>query len=298
MSINQAQLERMSNAPGFIAALDQSGGSTPKALLAYGVAEDTYSNEDEMFAKVHEMRTRIMTSPAFTSDKILAAILFENTMDRQVDGKYTAEYLADKGIVPFLKIDKGLAEEANGVQLMKDMPDLDDLLARANDRGIFGTKERSNILAFNPVGIKEVVDQQFEVAKQVIDAGLVPIIEPEVNIKAEDKAAIEELLAEEIRLHLNQLGENDLVMLKLTIPTVPDTYRELASHPNVVRVVALSGGYTREEANELLAENHDMIASFSRALASDLRASQADDEFNDLLAKAIDTIYDASVNKK
>ncbi len=298
MSINQAQLERMSNAPGFIAALDQSGGSTPKALLAYGVAEDTYSNEDEMFAKVHEMRTRIMTSPAFTSEKILAAILFENTMDRQVDGKYTAEYLADKGIVPFLKIDKGLAEEANGVQLMKDMPDLDDLLARANDRGIFGTKERSNILAFNPVGIKEVVDQQFEVAKQVIDAGLVPIIEPEVNIKAEDKSAIEELLAEEIRLHLNQLGENDLVMLKLTIPTVPDTYRELASHPNVVRVVALSGGYTREEANELLAENHDMIASFSRALASDLRASQADDEFNELLEKAIDTIYDASVNKK
>lgn len=298
MSINQAQLERMSNAPGFIAALDQSGGSTPKALLAYGVAEDTYSNEDEMFAKVHEMRTRIMTSPAFTSDKILAAILFENTMDRQVDGKYTAEYLADKGIVPFLKIDKGLAEEANGVQLMKDMPELFDLLARANDRGIFGTKERSNILAFNPVGIKEVVDQQFEVAKQVIDAGLVPIIEPEVNIKAEDKAAIEELLAEEIRLHLDQLGENDLVMLKLTIPTVPDTYRELASHPNVVRVVALSGGYTREEANELLAENHDMIASFSRALASDLRASQADDEFNDLLASAIDTIYDASVNKR
>ena len=298
MSINQAQLERMSNAPGFIAALDQSGGSTPKALLAYGVAEDTYSNEDEMFAKVHEMRTRIMTSPAFTSEKILAAILFENTMDRQVDGKYTAEYLADKGIVPFLKIDKGLAEEANGVQLMKDMPELDDLLARANDRGIFGTKERSNILAFNPVGIKEVVDQQFEVAKQVIDAGLVPIIEPEVNIKTEDKAAIEELLAEEIRLHLDQLGENDLVMLKLTIPTVPDTYRELASHPNVVRVVALSGGYTREEANELLAENHDMIASFSRALASDLRASQADDEFNDLLASAIDTIYDASVNKR
>lgn len=298
MSINQAQLERMSNAPGFIAALDQSGGSTPKALLAYGVAEDTYSNEDEMFAKVHEMRKRIMTSPAFTSDKILAAILFENTMDRQVDGKYTAEYLADKGIVPFLKIDKGLAEEANGVQLMKDMPELDDLLARANDRGIFGTKERSNILAFNPAGIKEVVDQQFEVAKQVIDAGLVPIIEPEVNIKAEDKAAIEELLAEEIRLHLDQLGENDLVMLKLTIPTVPDTYRELASHPNVVRVVALSGGYTREEANELLAENHDMIASFSRALASDLRASQADDEFNDLLASAIDTIYDASVNKR
>lgn len=298
MSINQAQLERMSNDPGFIAALDQSGGSTPKALLAYGVEENTYTNDDEMFDKVHEMRTRIMTSPAFTSDKVLAAILFENTMDRKVDGKYTADYLADKGIVPFLKIDKGLAEEENGVQLMKPMPELDELLARANERGIFGTKERSNILSFNPVGIKDVVDQQFEVAKQVAAAGLVPIIEPEVNINAEDKAAIEELLAEEIRLHLDQLGENDLVMLKLTIPTVPDTYRGLAEHPNVVRVVALSGGYTREEANELLAENHDMIASFSRALASDLRVTQPDDEFNELLQTAIDSIYDASVNKR
>lgn len=298
MSINQAQLERMANDPGFIAALDQSGGSTPKALLAYGVEENTYNNDDEMFDKVHEMRTRIMTSPAFTSDKVLAAILFENTMDRKVDDKYTGDYLADKGIVPFLKIDKGLAEEENGVQLMKPMPELDDLLARANERGIFGTKERSNILSFNPVGIKDVVDQQFEVAKQIIAAGLVPIIEPEVNINAEDKAAIEDLLAEEIRLHLDQLGENDLVMLKLTIPTVPDTYRGLAEHPNVVRVVALSGGYTREEANELLAENHDMIASFSRALASDLRVTQPDDEFNELLQTAIDSIYDASVNKR
>ncbi|MEY8371660.1 fructose bisphosphate aldolase [Aerococcaceae bacterium 50-4] len=296
--MNQAQLERMANDPGFIAALDQSGGSTPKALLAYGVEENTYNNDDEMFDKVHEMRTRIMTSPAFTSDKVLAAILFENTMDRKVDDKYTGDYLADKGIVPFLKIDKGLAEEENGVQLMKPMPELDDLLARANERGIFGTKERSNILSFNPVGIKDVVDQQFEVAKQIIAAGLVPIIEPEVNINAEDKAAIEDLLAEEIRLHLDQLGENDLVMLKLTIPTVPDTYRGLAEHPNVVRVVALSGGYTREEANELLAENHDMIASFSRALASDLRVTQPDDEFNELLQTAIDSIYDASVNKR
>jgi fructose-bisphosphate aldolase class I len=298
MSINQKQLERMSNDPGFIAALDQSGGSTPKALAAYGVPEDAYTNDEEMFDKVHEMRTRIMTSPAFTSDKILGAILFENTMDRQVEGKDTADYLADKGIVPFLKIDKGLANEENGVQLMKDMPQLDDLLARANEHNIFGTKERSNILAFNPVGIKEVVDQQFAVAQKVIDAGLVPIIEPEVNINAEDKAAIEELLAEEIRLHLDTLGENDLVMLKLTLPTVPDTYRELADHPNVVRVVALSGGYTREEANELLAENRDVIASFSRALSSDLRVSQPDEEFNDLLQIAVDTIYDASVNKK
>lgn len=298
MSINQKQLERMSNDPGFIAALDQSGGSTPKALAAYGVPEDAYTNDEEMFDKVHEMRTRIMTSPAFTSDKILGAILFENTMDRQVEGKDTADYLADKGIVPFLKIDKGLANEENGVQLMKDMPQLDDLLARANEHNIFGTKERSNILAFNPVGIKEVVDQQFAVAQKVIDAGLVPIIEPEVNINAEDKAAIEELLAEEIRLHLDKLGENDLVMLKLTLPTVPDTYRELADHPNVVRVVALSGGYTREEANELLAENRDVIASFSRALSSDLRVSQPDEEFNDLLQTAVDTIYDASVNKK
>lgn len=298
MSINQKQLERMSNDPGFIAALDQSGGSTPKALAAYGVPEDAYTNDEEMFDKVHEMRTRIMTSPAFTSDKILGAILFENTMDRQVEGKDTADYLADKGIVPFLKIDKGLANEENGVQLMKDMPQLDDLLARANEHNIFGTKERSNILAFNPVGIKDVVDQQFAVAQKVIDAGLVPIIEPEVNINAEDKAAIEELLAEEIRLHLDKLGENDLVMLKLTLPTVPDTYRELADHPNVVRVVALSGGYTREEANELLAENRDVIASFSRALSSDLRVSQPDEEFNDLLQTAVDTIYDASVNKK
>lgn len=298
MSINEAQLSRMSNDPGFIAALDQSGGSTPKALKAYGVAEDAYQNEDEMYGQVHEMRTRIMTSPAFTSDKVLAAILFENTMDREVAGEYTADYLTNKGIVPFLKIDKGLAEEENGVQLMKPIPGLDDLLARANNRHIFGTKERSNILSFNPVGIKEVVDQQFDLAKQVIAAGLVPIIEPEVNINAEDKAAIEELLRDEIQNHLDQLGENDKVMLKLTIPTVPDTYLELAEHPNVVRVVALSGGYTREEANELLAENHKMIASFSRALASDLRASQDKAEFDKLLTDAIDTIYDASTNKK
>lgn len=298
MTVNEEQLNRMSNDPGFIAALDQSGGSTPKALKAYGVNEDEYSNDDEMFSKVHEMRTRIMTSPAFTSDKVLAAILFENTMDREVEGEYTATYLTNKNIIPFLKIDKGLAEQEDGVQLMKPMPELDSLLARANERGIFGTKERSVIHEENPVGITAVVDQQFEIAQQVIDAGLVPIIEPEVSIDAPDKAAIEELLANEILNHLEQLGENDLVMLKLTIPTVPDTYLQLAEHPNVVRLVALSGGYSRDEANELLKENQNMIASFSRALASDLRAGQSDDEFNQLLKEAIDTIYDASVNKK
>jgi fructose-bisphosphate aldolase class I len=297
MTVNEAQLDRMSNDPGFIAALDQSGGSTPKALKDYGVDEDAYSNEDEMFGKVHEMRTRIMTSPAFTSEKILGAILFENTMDREVEGEYTADYLANKGIVPFLKIDKGLAEKENGVQLMKDIPGLDDLLARANDRNIFGTKERSNILELNEEGIKAVVAQQFDLAKKVVAAGLVPIIEPEVNINAEDKAAIEEILRDEIKANLDQLGENDKVMLKLTIPTVADTYRELAAHPNVVRVVALSGGYSRDKANELLKENHDMIASFSRALAAELRYEQTDDEFNGLLQDAIDTIYDASVNK-
>lgn len=298
MTVNEEQLNRMSNDPGFIAALDQSGGSTPKALKAYGVNEDEYSNDDEMFSKVHEMRTRIMTSPAFTSDKVLAAILFENTMDREVEGEYTATYLTNKNIIPFLKIDKGLAEQEDGVQLMKPMPELDSLLARANERGIFGTKERSVIHEENPVGITAVVDQQFEIAQQVIDAGLVPIIEPEVSIDAPDKAAIEELLANEILNHLEQLGENDLVMLKLTIPTVPDTYLQLAEHPNVVRLVALSGGYSRDEANELLKDNQNMIASFSRALASDLRAGQSDEEFNQLLKEAIDTIYDASVNKK
>lgn len=296
--MNQEQLDKVKQGHGFIAALDQSGGSTPKALKAYGVNEDQYANEDEMFDMVHEMRSRIMTSPAFTSDKVLGAILFEQTMDREVEGQYTADYLADKGIVPFLKVDKGLADVENGVQLMKPMPDLDDLLARANNRHIFGTKMRSNVLSANKEGITAVVEQQFEVGKQIIAAGLVPIIEPEVSINAEDKEAIEEILRDAILDELNGLAEDDLVMLKLTIPTVPNLYKDLVNHPNVIRVVALSGGYTRTEANNLLKENDGIIASFSRALSSDLNASQSTEEFDSNLAEAIDSIFEASVNKK
>ncbi|QQD84932.1 MULTISPECIES: fructose bisphosphate aldolase [unclassified Jeotgalicoccus] len=296
--MNQEQLDKVKQGNGFIAALDQSGGSTPKALKAYGVDESQYSNENEMFDLVHEMRTRIVTSPSFTSDKVLGAILFEQTIDREVEGEYTGNYLANKGVVPFLKVDKGLADEKNGVQLMKPMPDLEDLLARANDRNIFGTKMRSNILSANEAGIKSIVDQQFEVGKQIIAAGLVPIIEPEVNIHAEDKKEIEEILNREILQQLDTLAEDELVMLKLTIPTVADQYKALVDHPNVIRVVALSGGYSRDEANELLKENHGVIASFSRALSSDLRADQSDEEFDAKLAEAIDSIYDASVNKK
>lgn len=293
--MNQAQFDRVKNANGFIAALDQSGGSTPKALKAYGVNEDQYSNDEEMFDLVHEMRTRIMTSPSFTSDKVLGAILFEQTMDRKVEDKYTAEYLSEKGIVPFLKIDKGLADEENGVQLMKPIPCLEETLAHAVERGIFGTKERSNILSYNEEGIKAIVDQQFELGKQVIAAGLVPILEPEVNINAEDKVKIEIFLRDEILKHLDELSEDQNVMLKLTIPTEPGTYDSLINHPRVVRVVALSGGYSREEANQLLAENKGLIASFSRALSSDLNASQSDDEFNATLQEAIDSIYEASI---
>lgn len=296
--MNQEQLDKVKQGNGFIAALDQSGGSTPKALKAYGVNEDQYSNEDEMFDLVHEMRTRIVTSPSFTSDKVLAAILFEQTMDREVEGQYTGDYLADKGVVPFLKVDKGLADEENGVQLMKPIPGLDELLARANERNIFGTKMRSNILSANKEGITAVVEQQFEVGKQIIAAGLVPIIEPEVSINAGDKEDIEALLIDAILEELNGLAESELVMLKLTIPTVPDLYKELVDHPNVIRVVALSGGYSRTEANNLLKENHGIIASFSRALSSDLNAGQSDEEFDAKLAEAIDSIYDASVNKK
>lgn len=296
--MNQEQLEKVKQGNGFIAALDQSGGSTPKALKAYGVNEDQYSNEDEMFDLVHEMRSRIVTSPSFTSDKVLGAILFEQTMDREVEGQYTGDYLADKGIVPFLKVDKGLADVENGVQLMKPMPDLEDLLARANDRHIFGTKMRSNVLSANKEGITAVVEQQFEVGKQIIAAGLVPIIEPEVSINAEDKEQIEEILRDAILEELNDLSEDELVMLKLTIPTVPNLYKELVDHPNVIRVVALSGGYTRTEANNLLKQNDGIIASFSRALSSDLNASQSAEEFDSSLAEAIDSIYDASINKK
>ncbi|EOB7724934.1 fructose bisphosphate aldolase [Staphylococcus aureus] len=295
--MNKEQLEKMKNGKGFIAALDQSGGSTPKALKEYGVNEDQYSNEDEMFQLVHDMRTRVVTSPSFSPDKILGAILFEQTMDREVEGKYTADYLADKGVVPFLKVDKGLAEEQNGVQLMKPIDNLDSLLDRANERHIFGTKMRSNILELNEQGIKDVVEQQFEVAKQIIAKGLVPIIEPEVNINAKDKAEIEKVLKAELKKGLDNLNADQLVMLKLTIPTEPNLYKELAEHPNVVRVVVLSGGYSREKANELLKDNAELIASFSRALASDLRAGQSKEEFDKALGDAVKSIYDASVNK-
>ncbi|MEK4555834.1 fructose bisphosphate aldolase [Jeotgalicoccus sp. FSL K6-3177] len=296
--MNQEQLEKVKQGHGFIAALDQSGGSTPKALKAYGVDEDQYTNEDEMFDLVHEMRTRIVTSPSFTSDKVLGAILFEQTMDREVEGQYTGDYLAEKGIVPFLKVDKGLADEENGVQLMKPIPGLEDLLARANDRHIFGTKMRSNILSADKEGIIAVVEQQFEIGKQIIAAGLVPIIEPEVSINAGDKEEIEEILRDAILEELNGLAEDELVMLKLTLPTVPNLYKELVNHPNVIRVVALSGGYTRTEANNMLKENEGIIASFSRALSSDLNANQSAEEFDSKLSEAIDSIFDASVNKK
>ncbi|QTN11046.1 fructose bisphosphate aldolase [Mammaliicoccus vitulinus] len=295
--MNQEQFEKMKNGKGFIAALDQSGGSTPKALKDYGIEENQYSNEDEMYTLVHEMRTRIITSPAFSSEKILGAILFEQTMDREVEGKYTSDYLADKGIVPFLKVDKGLADEENGVQLMKVIPGLDELLKRAKERNVFGTKMRSNILEANKDAIAKVVQQQFEIGKQIIEAGLVPIIEPEVNINAKDKEAIEDILKDEIAKELDKLNEDQYVMLKLTIPTKPNQYKSLIEHPNVVRVVALSGGYSREKANELLKENDNLIASFSRALVTDLFAGQSAEEFDSGLQDAVDSIYDASVNK-
>ncbi|EOV8585397.1 fructose bisphosphate aldolase [Staphylococcus pseudintermedius] len=295
--MNQEQFDKIKNGNGFIAALDQSGGSTPKALRGYGVSEDQYTNDDEMFNLVHDMRTRIVTSPSFTADKVLGAILFEQTMDREVEGKHTGEYLADKGIVPFLKVDKGLEDKENGVQLMKPIPKLDSLLDRANEHKIFGTKMRSNILEFNKEGIDAVVEQQFGIARQIISKGLVPIIEPEVNIDAEQKAEIEAYLAESIQKQLDKLGSEDYVMLKITIPTQKNQYQSLINHPNVVRVVALSGGYSLEKANEFLKTNHGLIASFSRALINDLRVSQSDKEFDRLLGQTIDAIYDASVNK-
>lgn len=295
--MNQEQFDKIKNGKGFIAALDQSGGSTPKALKAYGVEENEYSNDDEMFDLVHKMRTRIITSPAFNGDKILGAILFEQTMDREIEGQYTGDFLASKGIVPFLKVDKGLAEESEGVQVMKPIPDLDKLLKRANERHIFGTKMRSNILENNKEGIEKVVKQQFEVAKEIIAAGLVPIIEPEVNIHSKDKEAIEANLAEAIKAELDNLSKDEFVMLKLTIPTKANTYKALIDHPQVVRVVALSGGYSREEANKILKQNDGLIASFSRALVTDLNVKQSDEEFNSKLQDAIDSIFDASVNK-
>ncbi|MEM6819001.1 MAG: fructose bisphosphate aldolase [Pseudomonadota bacterium] len=295
MSVKEQQLAEMRNGKGFIAALDQSGGSTPKALGLYGVSEDAWSNDDEMFALVHKMRTRIMTSPSFDGDRILAAILFENTMDRDVEGRATAHFLWEqKQIVPILKVDKGLADEVDGVQVMKPMPDLDALLAKANDKGIFGTKMRSVIKQANAAGIAKIVAQQFEVGKQIVAAGLVPIIEPEVDIHCPDKAQAEAILKAEIMKHLDQLGDDELVMLKLTLPEQDDLYGDCVAHARVLKVVALSGGYSREEANARLARQPGMIASFSRALSEGLSAQQSDDEFNATLDTSIDAIVTAS----
>ena len=294
--VNQQQADKMTTGKGFIAALDQSGGSTPKALRLYGVEESAYSSEEEMFDLIHQMRSRIITSPVFNGDRVLAAILFEQTMDRSIEGKPTATYLwEDKGVVPLLKIDKGLADVENGVQVMKPMPGLDDLLARAAQGGIFGTKERSVIGAADAEGIAAVVAQQFEVAKQVLSHGLIPIIEPEVTISISDKAEAEDLLRDEITKNLDALPADQKVMLKLTLPTQANHYQSLVEHPKVMRVVALSGGYSRDDANKMLAENTGVIASFSRALTEGLSAQQSDDEFNATLDKSIQSIYDASV---
>jgi fructose-bisphosphate aldolase class I len=293
--MNQEQFEKVRNGQGFIAALDQSGGSTPKALALYGVGEDAYSNEAEMFDRIHEMRSRIITSPSFGGDRIVGAILFEMTMDREVEGKPTGDYLWQvKQVVPFIKIDKGLADEANGVQVMKAMPDLDELLARSAAKGMFGTKERSVIKLADDKGIGAVVDQQFEVGRQVLGHGLVPIIEPEVDIKSPEKAEAEVKLKAAILGQLDQLGDQH-VMLKLTLPEQDGFYTELVEHPNVLKVVALSGGYSREEANARLARNHGVIASFSRALTEGLSAQQSDDEFDAALDTAIKSIYEASI---
>ena len=295
--MNKEQFEQMKNSKGFIAALDQSGGSTPKALKIYGITEDQYSNEEQMFDLIHQMRTRIIKSPAFSHNKIIGAILFEQTMDRQIDGKYTADYLwNEKHVVPFLKVDKGLEPlDSDGVQLMKPIDGLAELLSRANERHIFGTKMRSVVKKASPKGIARVVQQQFEVAKQIIAAGLVPIIEPEVDINIPDKSPAEAILRDEIRKHLDALPSIANVMLKLSLPTINNLYKEFTQHPRVVRVVALSGGYPREKANAILAENKGVIASFSRALTEGLSATQTDEQFNNALAHTVEGIYEASI---
>ena len=293
--MNEEQLEKVRTAEGFVAALDQSGGSTPKALAQYGVEESAYSGEDEMFDLIHQMRTRIITSPSFTGDKVLGAILFEQTMDREIEGRGTAEYLwSERGVVPFLKTDKGLADEVNGAQVMKPNPGLDDLLGRAVEKGVFGTKMRSVIKLADPDGVKAVVDQQFEVGHQILAAGLMPIIEPEIDIHSPEKAEAEALLLESIMSHLDSLGDGESVMLKLTLPDEDNFYRSLIDDDRVLRVVALSGGYSRDEANDRLSRNNGMIASFSRALAEGLSADQSDEEFNAMLGNSIDAIFAAS----
>ena len=294
--MNEEQFEKVKSGRGFIAALDQSGGSTPKALRLYGVDESAYSNEAEMFDRIHEMRARIMTSPVFTGERILGAILFEMTMERTVLGKGTAEYLwQDKNVVPFLKVDKGLAEEADGAQVMKPMPDLDAVLARALNHGVFGTKMRSVITLANAAGVRAVVDQQFEVGRQILDAGLVPIIEPEIDIHSPEKAAAEALLKPALLAEVDRLGADQHIMLKLTLPEQDDLYAELVAHPSVLRVVALSGGYTLAEANERLARQHGVVASFSRALTAGLSVQQGEAEFDAALDAAIASIYEASL---
>jgi fructose-bisphosphate aldolase, class I len=294
--VDQAQAERMTSGKGFIAALDQSGGSTPKALRLYGIEDSAYSSDTEMFDLIHQMRSRIVMSPAFGGNRVLAAILFEETMDRDFGRKPSATYLwQDKGVVPFLKIDKGLADAADGVQLMKPMPGLDDLLDRAAAKGIFGTKERSVIAAADESGIAAIVGQQFDVAQQVLSHGLIPILEPEVTITIADKAAAEHILRDQLGTHLDGIPEGQRVMLKLSLPTVANHYRPLTEHPKVMRVVALSGGYSRDEADALLAQNAGVIASFSRALTEGLSAQQSDQEFDATLDAAIQSIYDASV---
>lgn len=294
--MNEKQLTRMSSGKGFIAALDQSGGSTPKALKAYGIEESSYNTDEAMFNLVHEMRSRIIESPAFTSEHILGAILFEGTMERDIEGLPTVDYLWEKkGILSFLKIDKGLADEVDGVQLLKPIPDLAEILEKASDHHIFGTKERSLIKLANREGIKAVVTQQFELAKQVSDAGLVPIIEPEVDIHSPEKEAAEAILKEELKAHLTELEPHVKVMLKLSIPTIDNFYEELAEIPQVVRVVALSGGYSRAEANERLSRNHQLIASFSRALSEGLSFQQTPAEFDQTLEDSVLAIYNASI---
>ncbi|MGA0794441.1 MAG: fructose bisphosphate aldolase [Ilumatobacteraceae bacterium] len=296
MAINPQQLDRMRNGKGFIAALDQSGGSTPKALSLYGIADSEYSGEAQMFDLIHAMRTRMIKSPAFSGDRVLGAILFEGTMDREIDGVGSATYLwENKQVIPFLKVDKGLADEGNGVQLMKPMPDLDGLLGRAVGKGIFGTKMRSVIKLANRDGIVAVVAQQFAVGRQIIGHGLVPIIEPEVDIKSPQKAEAESMLRDAIVAELDKQPQSQPVMLKLTLPSTANFYANLIAHPSVLRVVALSGGYSRDDANRKLGENHGMIASFSRALTEGLSAKQSDADFNARLDAAIAGIYAASI---
>jgi len=292
----QKMMDQVKAGQGFIAALDQSGGSTPKALGLYGVTQEAYKNDDEMFALIHQMRSRIVNAPAFTGDKVVGAILFEMTMDREINGKPAAQRLwNDRGVVPFLKVDKGLMDEHDGVQLMKPMDGLDAVLARAVSAGMFGTKMRSVINSANATGIEKNIAQQFEIGRQIAQAGLVPIIEPEININAPNKAEAEEMLLATLRTHADAWSEELPFMLKLTLPEQPDIYAPLVAHPKCLRIVALSGGYDRTEANRRLAQNHGIIASFSRALTEGLSAQQSDDDFNATLAQTIDEIYQASI---